>query len=137
MTQSKTLGDESVIGPIEPLDRLAADGMMATRTTYYAALYPRLREVARQHGYALCIHGTLARDLDVVAVPWVADASTEAELVAALVERTGGAIGCGPEHRTPKPHGRQAWVISLLGGGGYVDLSIMPLQRHPQQESPS
>lgn len=116
----------------KPFDRLAEDGMVATRTTFY----PKLREVARRHGYALALHGTLAKDLDVVAVPWVEDAADEDTLVRALVERCGGYVSAGGRRvdgewrkvgaRTEKPHGRAAWTIHLGGNGGYVDLSVMP-----------
>ena len=37
---------------------------------YAAALYPDLAEIAREHGYALAVHGSLARDFDLIAVPW-------------------------------------------------------------------
>lgn len=102
--------------------------MLAERTCFYAALYPKLREVARQHGYALCLHGSLVKDLDVLAVPWVEEAAPAEKLVAALVDRTGGHLLQQNDKRyaTSKPHGRTAWTIMLLGGGGYVDLSVMP-----------
>lgn len=32
--------------------------------SYYAVLYAELRVVARAHGYALGLHGSLRRDLD-------------------------------------------------------------------------
>ena len=109
----------------EALDRMGADGFIAERTTFYAGLYPRLREVARQHGYALALHGTLAKDLDVLAAPWTEEAVDEGTLVKALVECAGGFIapGSGREH---KPHGRMAWAIHLGRAGGYIDLSVMP-----------
>lgn len=40
----------------------------------YTFLYPILCEAARACGYALAIHGTMQRDLDLVAVPWVDEA---------------------------------------------------------------
>jgi hypothetical protein len=122
----------------EPLDRLAADGFVAERMTFYAALYPKLREVARQHGYALALHGSLCKDLDVIAVPWVEDAADEATLVEAVAQTIGGMMVVGGRHapdgkgfvpappRTMKPHGRAAWTIFLGGTGGYIDLSVMP-----------
>lgn len=110
------------------LDRRAEDGMYAERAATYAMLYPRLREVARQHGYALALHGTLEKDLDVLACPWVEGASDADALAEALRDRLGGAFAGGPEHHgSVKPHGRRAWTILLLGSAGYVDLSVMPL----------
>ncbi len=110
----------------QPLDRRAEDGMVAERTCYYAALYPLLREVARQHGYALALHGSLAKDLDVVAVPWTEDASDDVTLLRALVNRAGGLLSGNEAARGIKPHGRRAYTIHLPDGGGYIDLSVMP-----------
>jgi hypothetical protein len=42
---------------------------------YAAALYPELSEIARSHGYALAVHGSLARDFDLICVPWAVQIS--------------------------------------------------------------
>lgn len=34
----------------------------------YCALYPALAEIARKHGYAMAIHGTMARDFDLMGI---------------------------------------------------------------------
>jgi len=89
----------------------------------YVTLVGILREAARPLGYALTVHGSLARDLDLVAIPWAAEAAPPEELVAALVLASGGLQG--PHANNPKPHGRRGWTISL-GAGAYIDLSVMP-----------
>lgn len=38
---------------------------------YVAAMYPGLCEIFQRHGYALAVHGSVARDLDLLAIPWV------------------------------------------------------------------
>lgn len=111
----------------EPLDRLGKDGFLAERMPFYAVLYPKLREVARQRGYALALHGSLAKDLDVLAVPWVLEAAPADVLVKDLVEASGGMLQPDSPVITQMPHGRMAVTIMLGGQGGYVDLSIMPL----------
>lgn len=122
-------------GVREPFDRIDPRGMVATRVTYYAALYPKLREVAYQHGYALALHGPLTNNLDVVAVPWTEEAKPEEELVVALCERAAGLIAGPPQNPTPKPHGRQAWTILLGSNGGYIDLSVMPRAVPPTSDA--
>lgn len=108
------------------------------KTIPFAALafLPRIVAIARDHGYALTVHGSLARDFDFVAVPWVADAKPAAELVEAIRESVGGFILNDPtakpgdyvrKNPEPKPHGRLAWSIHL-GSGPYIDLSVMPRQ---------
>jgi len=98
----------------------------------YAILYPQLAEIARHHGYTLAIHGSMTRDLDLIAVPWVDDAGDPQALVAALTAEIGGYVigntrtaGTIP-HRI-KPHGRRAWTIHWEASGEhYIDLSVMP-----------
>jgi hypothetical protein len=104
------------------------------------------RVAARRHGYALAIHGSLSRDLDLVAIPWVVKAATNEDLVEAVREAVHGCIFVGPLHPmagkpgwevhpnrqvggnpSVRPHGRYAWSIHLLGTGTYLDLSVMPL----------
>lgn len=96
----------------------------------YALMYPRLCEAARSRGYALALHGTMARDLDLLAVPWVEEAVAAEDLVHALWEEAvawlnidGREAAALPE---VKPHGRRAWVLPLPGGRGFIDVSVMP-----------
>ena len=111
---------------------LGPDGYVASRTPYYASLYPVLRQAAREHGYALALHGSLTKDLDVLAVPWVEGASDPVTLAHAVCEAAGGFIELRIDlGQNPKqmPHGRLAWTIQLGSNGGYVDLSVMPPRR--------
>ncbi len=94
------------------------------RPVAYMCHLPRIASKAREFGYAITVHGSLQRDLDLVAIPW-SDNATEIEpLLQAICETTGGFM---LEHQgdTQKPHGRKAYVIQL-GAGLYIDLSIMP-----------
>ena len=108
-----------------------------------AVLLPALSEVARRNGYALAVHGSLERDIDLIACPWaegtLAAESLAADLHAACRAIMGHATGpCGwtetetwepPPGSLPnparKPHGRLGWIIHL-GGGPYLDISVMP-----------
>lgn len=108
----------------------------------YAALLPDLVEAARELGYALAPHGSMARDFDVIAVPWTEEAQSPEQLILRLLSVTGGQLFDGG-HRsegsdelertrgdapTLKPHGRLAWTIYLGHGGRYLDVSVMPRQ---------
>lgn len=93
----------------------------------YAHVYPIIVDVGREHGYAVALHGSLARDLDVLAVPWVEepkDQRTFAEAVTRALEAVAGddLMLLGPF--TGKPHGRVVWTIALYGGA-FVDLSVV------------
>jgi len=94
----------------------------------YATYYGILVEVAKEHGYALGLHGTLTRDFDIIAVPWTQEASSHLDLLKAI----NNIIGIDRRSEKPfdsteiKPHGRVSYTLQC-GGGGYFDISIMPL----------
>ena len=107
----------------------------------YAAMLPSLQEIAHAHGYALGIHGSLNRDLDLMAMPWIEGAKPAAELIEALrvavngiVHKNGTPAGrwngtefvhAVIENPSHKPHGRMAWNIHLECGL-FIDISVMP-----------
>lgn len=100
----------------------------------YQQLLPVFRRIAHANGYALGLHGSGQRDLDLIAVPWTDDAVPAQDLVDRLVEACDG-DGCAgllDPGTTERPHGRRCWVIRLSGKmlfyeHLYVDLSVMPL----------
>lgn len=94
------------------------------RPLAYACHLPRIAAIARQFGYAIAVHGSLQRDLDLVAVPWSEAATDAEELVKAICETAGAFIIPGQD-ATPKPHGRVAYILQM-GAGLYIDLSVMP-----------
>lgn len=99
----------------------------------YVVLLKLLTEKARELGYALAVHGSLSRDLDLIAAPWTEQATDGESLVKALA----ASIAVDEARITPppeaKPHGRISWTI-LLGGGAFIDVSVMP--RHEPTEAP-
>ena len=91
----------------------------------YATLYPVLAEAARKCGYALALHGTMTRDLDLIAVPWTDEALCAHDLFKALIVASRGHITPELERCEHKPNGRMAYSI-LLDNGAFIDLSVMP-----------
>lgn len=105
----------------------------------YDLLIPHLRERARELGYAVTVHGSLARDIDLVAIPWTdeaVDARALAEALRDVAKAVHGIASMAPiewaddYHRDGCPggkaHGRRVWSY-YLGGGPYIDMSVMPL----------
>ena len=107
---------------------------------FYAHCYPGMQEIAKEHGYNLLIHGSMNRDMDLVAVPWVDEPKTHAELLESFCKFLGvpyltdtNDIPC---HFSLLPGGRSSYVIDLNRGGKYngytdeqyyLDISITPL----------
>ena len=80
-------------------------------------------KVARECGYSIGIHGSLKRDVDLIAVPWTDEAVGNAALVSALCAALNARQVGGPEH---KPHDRTAVTLQIDGWYKPIDLSIMP-----------
>jgi hypothetical protein len=86
----------------------------------------RVREVARECGYAIAVHGSEARDLDLVAVPWTPEATSADQLVARLCEDVPMVARLPPwlaGNREAKPWGRLGWMLAGCPDHLYVDLS--------------
>ena len=103
----------------------------------YEKLIVPLRDKAKELGYAIGVHGSLVRDIDLIACPWMKNAVPAPVLAEAL--RVVAEQVCGHAFMKPnesdeffragcpgaKPHGRLVWSFHL-GGGPYIDLSVMP-----------
>lgn len=92
----------------------------------YATYFGIFKEIAEKHGYALALHGSMVRDLDLIAIPWVETPTSPDALIHDLCK----AIGyLEPKKPVPeiRPHGRISYAIST-GGGGYLDISVMQPQ---------
>lgn len=94
-----------------------------TYAPMYCALYPKLATIARSHGYALAVHGTLARDMDLICIPWVAQPSPP-QTVVDQITREFHIREVGAPDTTV--HGRERFTITVGFGECFIDLSFMP-----------
>ena len=92
----------------------------------YARIFTIARTIAWQKGYALMMHGSFTRDLDLLAVPWSEKAHDPEHLIAQIMDAT----GCRSNGHAPseKPHGRMVWTLLLSTGADprFVDIGIIP-----------
>lgn len=89
------------------------------------------QNAARNQGYAVAVHGSQVRDLDLIAVPWIDDlAITPLHIAEIIADAIPGLLQGPPEK---KPHGRLGWTIVPRVRWGfdswYIDLSVMPRRR--------
>lgn len=93
----------------------------------YTYLLPYIAKVAREKGYAIAVHGSMQRDLDIIAAPWTDEAVPAEELINAIIDEIGGFSNTIADQPTMKPHGRKAWSLYLTHCfGPYLDISVMP-----------
>ncbi|MCY1644771.1 hypothetical protein [Methylorubrum sp. SL192] len=101
----------------------------------YARVFTKARVIAWQKGYAIMMHGSFTRDLDLIAVPWT-DAACEPEHLMRRIADAADlkAVSDEPGH---KPHGRLAWTLLFqsFGDPRFIDLSVMP--RNPNPHTPA
>lgn len=95
----------------------------------YCALYPALAEIARKHGYAMAIHGTMARDFDLICIPWVEKPSKPEDVVAEITSTYATTDITNPGY---KHHGRLAYSVCFGFGEFFADLSFMPTTEEVQ-----
>lgn len=106
---------------------------------FYANCFEQLKTIAQLFGYNLVIHGSMDRDMDLIAIPWAYQIKPAEDMVNAMVEYLGGHImeesETARETFTKNHHGRRNFVINLNRGGKqtnyedpqwYIDLSITP-----------
>jgi len=104
--------------------------------TFLAEAMPHLTLAARGCGYALAVHGSRSRDIDIIAVPWTETADTADLLVDRLCGALAGLLGRALKMKdwTDKAHGRRATTILLPGMCPEIDLSVMPRSIKPETE---
>lgn len=97
---------------------------------WYVMAYTKLDRIAWRHGYALTLHGSMARDLDIVAIPWTKDAADPQKLLLAIrafiIDGAKDVKISKNFHAHKKPHGRLAYNFPIGHDGHYLDISIMP-----------
>jgi hypothetical protein len=110
---------------------------VAARPRLYSVYFQNLMEIAREMGYNLLVNGSMNRDLDLVAVPWVDNPKPEMELIQAFDDYLTGRHMDNLEYYLFKvlPGGRNAYVINLnrfrdkdgVDPQYYIDISITPV----------
>lgn len=104
----------------------------------YAQYYFQLKEIAESFGYNLLLHGSVNRDLDLVAVPWIDNPKDEFEMIKAMSLHLKGVEPVDKDRDSQYsvlPGGRGSYVINLNRGGAwndyvdnqyYIDISVTP-----------
>lgn len=98
------------------------------RAAFYASIWTDLRNAAMNCGWALGLHGSLASDMDIMAMPWVDGAVPADKMVKNLI-KCFGFSDYWIEHqmqvdRTSKPNGRVVYTIPIYADF-YIDLNII------------
>lgn len=117
--------------PGEWFDATTVDLMQA----FFESRLPAIREAAKEHGYAIGLHGSMRRDLDLIAAPWREGAAGPDTLAHAIAMAACGITRAGAYEWEKKPAGRVATCLPICWthrhgvlSDGHIDLSVMPAQ---------
>lgn len=119
---------------------------IAAKPNVYAYYFLNMKELALSFGYNLVLHGSLNRDLDIIAIPLSNQPRPEREMINALTKWVGGTLD--ESLIGALPGGRTSYVINLNRGGYkrnaegliidpiefvkdpeyYIDISVTPLK---------
>jgi len=112
------------------------------RPGLYAMYYLHLKQIAEHYGYNLVIHGSLDRDLDLVAIPWIDNPCPEQVMIKDFQMHLTGMNLVRPNgdvHFTVLPGNRHSYIIDLNRGDKkgewvrfedeqyYIDISVTQL----------
>lgn len=100
------------------------------RAVFYSVLWPSFRQAAIDVGWSIALHGSMANDMDMMAMPWVENAKPVEDLVKAISDCIGETVW-KDHHSKPffgKPHGRVVYTFSI-NSDWYIDLSIIQNQQ--------
>jgi hypothetical protein len=111
------------------------------KPSLYAHIFYDLKEIAKQFGYNLVLHGSLARDLDLIAIPWQETLGDAPTMIQEFANHLGGSVvfeaGEDRLRFQKKYHGRTSYIINLnreckmindewIDPQYYLDISVLP-----------
>lgn len=95
----------------------------ANNAPMYCAMYVQLTEICRKHGYALAVHGSMARDFDLVAIPWI-EAPSDPDTVVSEITTTLAVNHVGEP--STMLHNRLCYTLAMYGEF-FFDFSFIPI----------
>ena len=96
------------------------------KAAFYAAMWDDIRQCAMDCGWAVALHGSLNSDMDIMAMPWLQEATSFRNLVIEIVGLFEGSYLAETFHITygEKPWGRVVATIPVWADF-YLDISSM------------
>ena len=129
------------------------DKPIHAKPSLYAFYFEIIKEIGLKYGYNIVLHGSINRDLDLIAIPWQEQVLDKDDMVDEISNTIGGSVmmfdrsidDLEGKRFTIRPHGRMCYIINInrdfkLKYDGikseilnysspqyYIDISIMPI----------
>lgn len=120
------------------------------KPSLYAFFFEAIKEIGKEYGYNIVLHGSMNRDLDLIAIPWQVIIGDKMEMLNKICECIGGFILNEDneqfKERAKQLHGREQWVINInrsiitkyngmvskveehADPQYYIDISVLPVK---------
>lgn len=91
------------------------------KPSLYAFYFELIKKIGLEYGYNVVLHGSMNRDLDLIAIPWIEEVGNVDEMIDKIATIIGGDIllvnrtkeNRDGERFSDKPHGRICYVINI------------------------
>lgn len=84
------------------------------KPSLYSFYFELIKEIGLKYGYNIVLHGSMNRDLDLIAIPWQDLLGNVDLMVDEIANTIGGVIMVENKSRfTIKPHGRVVYIINI------------------------
>lgn len=87
------------------------------KPSLYAFYFDVIKEIGLEYGYNIVLHGSMNRDLDLIAIPWQEAIGDKKEMLDRISEAIGGYVMVESDEDRKRfrerHHGRQCYVINI------------------------
>lgn len=91
------------------------------KPSIYSFYFEVIKEIGLKYGYNIVLHGSMNRDLDLIAIPWEETIGDKEQMVDEITTALGGELLDNSRHSDGqkgiryglKPHGRIVYVINI------------------------
>lgn len=112
------------------------------KPSLYALYFESIKDIGTKYGYNIVLHGSLNRDLDLIAIPWQEKIGDKIKMIEYIAKHIGGHILHQATNKTH--HGREQYIINInrtveykfdgmastvqnhVDPQYYIDISILP-----------
>ena len=121
---------------------MSKEKLTHVKPNFYTYCFEELKIIAKRYGYNLVIHGSMNRDMDLIAIPWAEYLfGTVDSMIQEFAEYLDGHIMQMTEkQKYCFPHGRYSYVIEMRRSKDYfgnwtedkqyyLDISIIPADK--------
>lgn len=108
------------------------------RAVFFASMWEDLRQAAISHGWALGLHGSLANDMDIMAMPWDEHANSVEAMIAQLCIcfTESSEIEKNIKVTTDKPNNRTVYTLPIWADF-YLDINVIGAPSQPSEQKPT